>query len=171
MAINGAATIINGLGGAVSAFGPELGDYHIVVNEIAVSESKNSKRPSLELELFVKDDPNHAAREGKKLMRVFIALPFPGTDDDEKLKVMKGMVKRRWFDGLGIKWPEEGTAFDARKFQGKAGWVRVANGKDKDGQPRPEVVAVALTAQGLGTPKAGKSETVDTGKGGARARR
>ena len=159
MAIEGAPQIL--IGGAVST-GPAKGDYHIIVSDASLGTSSTS-RPNLQLELTVKDDPNHTAKEGKKLTRMFQSLPQDG-DDEEKVKTMQGMLKRLVYDGFGVKWPAEPKPIDPRIFLGKTAFVRL---DQKPGDDRTNVVAVAHALDKLpvrkGTPTGpvnGKNGTV-----------
>lgn len=166
MAIEG-APVIN-IGGAVST-GPEAGDYHILVTDAALGKSK-SERPNLQLELTVKDDPNHAAKEGKKLTKMFQSLP-QDSDDEDKRKVMQGMLKRLVYDGFGVKWPTEPKALDPRIFVGKKAWIRLAKKKNEQtGEDRSEVVAVALTQDKLPASKGAQTGPVDGKAAGSRRR-
>ena len=145
MAIEGAPTI--NVGGAVSN-GAEPGDYHVIISDAALGTSKTG-RPNLQLELTVKDDPNHVAKEGKKLTKMFQSLA-QASDDEDKVKTMNGMLKRMVFDGLGVKWPTEPKPLDPRVFAGKKAWVRLDRKKNEQtGEDRSEVIAIALTADKL----------------------
>jgi len=136
------------VGGAVST-GPAPGDYHVIIEDAAVGTS-TSGRGSLNFDLVVKDDPNHAAKEGKKLTKMFNSLADPAQDDEEKQKVMNGILKRQVYDGFGIKWPTEKKALDHRQFIGKTAWIRLAPRLNpKNGETRTQVVAVAQTADKL----------------------
>lgn len=169
MAITGAPQIL--VGGAVSN-GPALGDYHIIVSDAQLGESKTSGRGQLVLELTVKDDPNNPSKEGKKLTKMFQSLPAEG-DDPEKVKQMQGMLKRLVYDGFGVKWPAEPKPIDPRIFVGKPAWIRLDNRKNNQtGEERSQVVAVAQAQDKLPV-RRGETGNVakPAGRGGASARR
>lgn len=162
MAIEGAPQIL--VGGAVST-GPASGDYHVICSDAATGISSTG-RPNLQLELTVKNDDNHAAKNGKKLTRMFQSLPGSG-DDDEKVKQILGMVKRLAYDGFGVKWPAEPKPIDPRIFVGKTAFVRLAQ---KPGDDRTNVVAVAASLEKLPVMKGAEAKPVN-GNGSVKAPR
>ena len=165
MAIEGAPSI--NIGGAVST-GPEPGDYSVLITDAAVGASSTG-RPNLQLEFTVKDDPNHVAKNGKKLTKMFQSLP-QGSDDEEKVKTMQGMLKRLVYDGLGVKWPTEPKPLDPRQFAGKKCWVRLAKKKQEGRDERTEVVAIALTQDKLPLLKGAPAGSPNGTKEGSRRR-
>ncbi len=157
------------VGGAVST-GPASGDYHVIIEDASLGSS-SSGRGSLNFDLVVKDDPNHPAKEGKKLTKMFNSLADPKTDDEEKIKVMNGILKRQVYDGFGIKWPTDKKALDARQFIGKTAWIRLApRTNPKTGEARTQVTAVAQTADKLPVNKTTGEPAADL-KAGGRSRR
>lgn len=146
-------------GGPVST-GPAPGDYHVVIQD-AQNGVSGSGRPSLNFDLVVKDDPNHPAKNGKKLTKMFNSLgSAEHGDDEDKLKMMAGILKRQVYDGFSVPWPKERKPIDPRIFIGKEAWVRLATQKNpKTGEDRSQVVAVAQTLDKLpvsrGTPTSG----------------
>ena len=156
-------------GGPVST-GPTEGDYHVVIADASLGTSSKG-RPQLVLDLIVKDDPNHASREGKRLMKHFQSLADPAQDDEEKVKVMNGMFKRLLFEGFGLKWATENKALDARMFVSKTAWVRIAKKLNpQNGEERAQVVAAALTPDKLPVNKS-TTEPANGKAIGARSRR
>lgn len=165
MAIEG-APVIN-IGGAVST-GPEPGDYAVIISDAAIGKS-GTGRPNLQLEFTGKDDPNHPAKDGKKVTKMFQSLADV-SDDADKVKTMNGMLKRLVFDGLGVKWPAEPKPLDPRVFAGKKCWIRLEKKKQEGRDERTEVVAIALTQDKLPVKK-GAPTTNGTGTNGASRRR
>lgn len=163
MAIEGAPQIL--VGGAVNS-GPVEGDYHVIVSEASIGTSKTG-RPNLQLELTVKDDQDHVAKNGKKLTRMFQSLPQPG-DDGEKVKDMQGFLKRIVYSGLGIKWPTEGKPLDPRIFVGKTAYARLAKKTPTD--EFANIVAMAPTREALPVKKGIPTGPV-AGNGAAKASR
>ena len=136
------------IGGAVST-GPASGDYHVIIEDAQLGTSSKG-RGSLNFDLVVRDDPNHQAKEGKKLTKMFNSLADSKTDDEDKMKMMNGILKRQVFDGFGVKWPTEPKALDPRIFVGKTAWIRLAPKKNPNtGEERTQVVAVAQTPDKL----------------------
>ena len=171
MAINGAPDAIF-LGGSYST-GPAEGVYHTVVHEATQGESKSSSRPQLVITFFGKDDPDHPAKQGKKVTTMYQSLPMDG-DDKEKADIMRGMVKRLVFDGLGLKWSPEPKAFDVRSIVSKECWILIGPRKDdRDGSIKNQVVAIAQSKDKLpklkGAPTTPPAGGVSRRRGGAGA--
>lgn len=152
MAITGASDAVL-VGGEVSS-GPAKGDYRVEVTDAKLGESKDKTRKMLLLTLTVKDDPNHSAKNGKKLTTWRQPLPAPGKDDADKLKTMQGILKRSVYEGLGVKWPETAKALDPRIFMNKVAFVRIDDRTGSDGKTRTDVVACAVSADKLPAPRA-----------------
>lgn len=164
-----AAFVVGGkVGGGVE------GDFHVIVQDARKGESAQKKTPMVELDLVVKDDPDHAAKEGKGILgsNPFKARwYFPRVDDPEDKKLQqRGIMKRQLYQGFGVKWPdEEGKKFDPRIFVGKMAWVRL---KTKEGEDFPQVSAVAVNKEDLpgGKKKATNGEAPAKPAGGGRRR-
>lgn len=142
-------------GGTYSS-GPSDGQYHVKVTDAQLGASSKGT-PQMVLEFTVANDPNHPAKEGKKLTKKFITLgPADPTAADaaEKMEKIKGMMKRFLFDGFGMKWPESDKPQDPRDWVGKSVWVQVAKVAGRDG-PRADIVAIAQTQEGLPVVKGG----------------
>jgi hypothetical protein len=164
------------VGGSYST-GPAHGQYHCVVNDAAITESRTG-RPMATLKLVVKDDPNHQSKESKGLGRdIRQSLPMD-SDDPEKVGVMKGMVKRMLYDGFDMPWPDEAMPLDKfkaeiRKWVGKQCWVNIGDTKQADGTMGPGVTDVAITQEKLPVRAARKNGTPAPASpaGGRKARR
>lgn len=168
------------IGGAFSSGGPQKGAYHVKVSDAQVCEAKEvkeeegrtQKRLGYALQFDVYDDPNHPAKNGKKLTKEQFWLP-DAEDDDDKRKTMNGMLKRGPFDGLGVRWPEKEEEFDPRDFIGKTGYVLVDEQEDKrDNSMRTRVVAIRQDPSKLPKLKEAKAAAggkSDEKKGGAAA--
>lgn len=133
-------------GGEVSSFSIEDGNYHVKVEDAGNGQSDNTQRGHTWAQLVVHNDPNHAAREGKKLMKMFVNFPMPD-DPEDKAKIMRGFRKRLIYDGFGFDWPKktETKPFDPRKLIGREAWVQIRT--DKDG--KSNVYAVAQDIENL----------------------
>jgi hypothetical protein len=153
------------MGGTYGAGGPAKGQYHCIVNDAQITEAKTG-RLQLVTEFFVRDDPNHPAKQNKKLTKWWQCFPMPD-DDAEKAKNMRGMWKRLVYDGFGMKWPDSEKPFDPRVLIGKTAWVLMGDTKGADGQPRVGVVAVAQTQEGLPLPKNGATDMAAAAVAGA----
>ena len=144
MAINGAPAALL-VGGAVAS-GPAAGIYHIKVADAATGESNNdNKTPYLELQFEVHEDPDNAAKEGKKLVKQRYYLGGE-KHDEEKKKVMLGMMKRGPYAGFNIPWPKEAKKLDARIFVGKTAWV-LLGAKKKQNETDDDYMEVKRIAQ------------------------
>lgn len=153
------------VGGKYST-GPSDGQYHIKVTDAQISQSSKGT-PQMVLELTITNDPEHAAKEGKKLTKMFQTLsPADPTaaDAGEKQEQINGMLKRLLFDGFGLKWPDKSEALDPRDWQGKTAWVMMQKKTRQNGESRAEVVAIAQNKDGLPVPKG-----VPTGNGNGTA--
>lgn len=151
--------VVMKVGGAVST-GPQAGIYHVQVTEATLGTSKQKGTPYIELTFSVKDDPDHASREGKKLMNQ--RFYGPGEHHDEATALtMQGMLKRGIFRGFNVPWPKEGVNLDARKFVGKTAWVLVAQEKKPQdpNEPRMEVQRIAQEKSALESAKKADEET------------
>lgn len=140
--------------------GPELGDYHVIVSDASLGETNKKDRKQLVLELTVFNDPKHTAMEGKKLTKMWQSFPC-AADDEQKRKVMLGIIRRQVYEGFGKPWPKESKAFDPRIFLGCEAWVRLGERTDKEGKKRQQVTHVVQKLENLpkgnGVP-AGKTE-------------
>lgn len=161
MAITGAPSF--GGGGSFSAGGPEKGQYHCIVADATTGESKNG-RPKLTLVFNVHNDPNHPAKQGKKLTTMFQYATMD-TDEKDKADVMKGMLKRLVYDPFGLPWGAEFKPLDTRKLVGKEVWVLIGDNKQADGTLRNGVVALSATQEGLPLPKAAVIASTTNAKG------
>lgn len=139
------------LGGAVADFSTAKGNYHVEVLDASYGESKTG-RAQLILQLVYKNDPNHPASEGKKLTRIYQSMPAEG-DDADKVKMMKGIIKRMIFDGFGLKWSTDEKPFDPRVLVGKQAWVQVGDTKKADGTASTGITHVAQTLETLPIPR------------------
>ena len=150
--ITGAPASAMAVGGAVYD-GPPKGVYHVIVNESAIGKpSAKTGRIPLELHLFVKDDPKHPEKEGKKLEKYRQWLPMNSDDVDLK-GTMNGMLKRQVYEAFGTDWLKAETdALDPRIFTGKTCYVLVDDCKQADGSFRTGVTHMAGTLEKL--PKA-----------------
>lgn len=168
MGISGAPAALK-VGGATSS-GPAPGIYRVKVVDASTGASSQKGTPFLALEFHVHKDPEHAAKEGKKLITQ--RFYFPGDDADaEKVKSMRGMLKRNLYGGFGLPWPKEEKALDTRVFVGKEVFVslgfpsKVEEGEDA----RVEVRRIALDRADL-EPKGEKSTEAAAEKPAARPR-
>ncbi len=152
------------MGGDFSSATTAKGVYRVKVEDASIAEASTG-RPQITMQLVVSKDPNHAAKEGKKLTKIFQSLPT-GEDDADKRLMMKGMIKRMLFDGFAIPWPKEEKPLDPRKWVGKEAWVLIGDRKGKNGEMQTGVVAVAQEADKLPAVKT----DVSTGTGGETAK-
>lgn len=160
-----AATVQVKFGGEFSN-GPAKGQYHVIVSDAQIGAAKSSGRPNITLDIFVKNDPGHPNKEGKRLQKLFQSLPME-SDDADKRKSMRGMVKRLCYDGFGVEYPTEEKDLDPRVWIGKTAWVLVGDQKDQSGQLRTGIVAVAQKQEQLPLPK-GATSTIPPKNGGRR---
>ena len=117
--------------------------YHVIVNESSLGTAQKTGRPFTALDLFGKDDPNNPAKNGKRITKQRVYGTMVG-DDKEKADTMKGMAKRTFCDGYGMKWPAEEKALDPRQLVGKSAWILIGPKKNEEtGEIRNEVLAVA----------------------------
>lgn len=154
MAITGAPEAMM-VGGAVNSGGPAAGIYRIVVADASTGMSKGDEakgklpRHYIELEFHGKGDPDHPAKDGKKVTKQ----KYYGTasnDDAEKRKDMLGMLKQRLYNPFNVKWPSAGAAVDARIFVKKEAFIVIAPGKaNEEGETRNEVQAIAQKKEKL----------------------
>ena len=154
MAITGAPEVMM-VGGAVNSGGPPAGIYRIIVADASTGMSKGDEakgkapRHYIELEFHGKGDPDHPAKDGKKVTKQ----KFYGTasnDDAEKRKDMLGMLKNRLYVPFNVKWPAAGAAVDARIFVKKEAFIVIAPGKpNEEGETRNEVQAIAVKREKL----------------------
>lgn len=135
------------MGGEFTNPGVAKGVYRVKVEDASLGEAKSGRHQFI-AQLVVSNDPNHAAKEGKKLTKLYQSLPT-GEDDADKKLMMKGIIKRMLFDGFGIPWPKEDKPFDPRKWVGKEAWVLVGDQKRADGSMGTGVVAIATEADKL----------------------
>lgn len=145
------------VGGATNSGGPAPGIYKVIVADASVGMTKGDEaagkapRHFIELEFHGKGDKDHPAKDGKKVTKQ----RFYGTassDDAEKKKDMLGMLRRRVYDGLGVKWPTgEAKAVDTRIFTKKECFIVIAPGKEnpETNETRNEVQAIALDKKKL----------------------
>lgn len=138
------------VGGATSS-GPAPGIYHVKVTDVQTGTSSKKGTPFVGLELTVHKDPDHAAKEGKKLTVARFYFPHPDETDADKVKQVKGMLKRNLYLGFGIQWPKEEKALDVRQFSGKEAWVQMDfPSKSEEGEDaRCEVRRIAQKREDL----------------------
>jgi len=144
------------VGGAVNTGGPAPGIYRVIVADAGIGITDGNEaagkapRHYVELEFHGKGDPDHPAKDGKKItkQRFYGA---SSADDREKQKNMLGMLKRRVYDGLGVKWPTGESKLDARIFSKKEAFIAIAPSKEnpETGECRNEVQAIALKKEKL----------------------
>lgn len=158
MAIVGAPESMIAVGGFTSQ-GPTKGIYKCIVNESALGKpSVKTGRVPLVLDLFVKGDPNHPEKEGKRLEKYRQWLPM-NSDDKEKKALMNGMLRRQIFDAFEIPWlKDEKNNLDARIFTGKTIYVLVGDVKAEDGSFRNGITHLAPTLEKLPQPKVTDAE-------------
>lgn len=150
-------------GGEYSTYSLDKGNYRCKVTDASYGEAKTG-RQQLILDLTVEGDPNHPAKEGKRLTRHYQSVVMPASDDADKIKTLKGFWKRMISDGFALKWdPLNAKPFDPRTLIGKIVFVQIGNTKRADGSPAQGVVALAPTADKLPAVK------IDTGTGAAAA--
>lgn len=149
MTISGAPAALK-VGGATSS-GPAPGIYHVKVTDVTVGASSQKGTPYVGLELTVFKDPDHAAKEGKKLTVARFYFPHPDETDADKVKQTKGMLKRNLYGGFDIPWPKEEKAVDTRLFSGKEAWVLMGYpSKTEEGEDaRCEVRRIAQKREDL----------------------
>ena len=153
MAIAGAPESTIAVGGLTSQ-GPTKGVYKVIVNDSSLGKPAKTGRIPLVLDFYVKGDPNHPEKEGKRLEKYKQWLPM-ASDDKEKKAQMNGMLDRQVFKAFELPWlKEEKASFDARLFVGKTCFVLVADVKQADGSFRNGVSALASTPEKLPQPKA-----------------
>lgn len=169
------------LGGAYSGGGPPIGVYHTKVVDAQPTIS-DTKRMGVKVKFEVFEDPQHPAKNGKPLSTETWWLPKPppegqeaGPDDDDedKVKLMRGMFKRALFDGFKIDWPKDPNApLEPRKWVNRKCYVLVDETQDKrDGSVRNRIVAITQDPKDLPKPKkqraagGGSGESAD-GEGG-----
>ncbi len=176
MGISGAAQEAMMWGGATSNGGAATGVYGAVVTEAALGMSKglvekNDKgeevivkhpRPYIELEFAGKNDPDHPAKNGKKITKQKFYGPT-ASDDADKKKLMAGMLKRSLGDGFGIKWATDGKPLDPRIFIKKECFLAIGPGKENEEtkETRQEILAIAPTKKQLPKKFLDKATTED----------
>lgn len=166
MAITGAEDAIV-VGGDYSLGGTADGDYRVKVNSVGIGTASTGTK-QLTMEFFGKGDPDHPAKEGKFVFKMYQSLPSE-KQDAEKRKQTQGFLKRLVYDGFGFDWPKTGKKFDARMFADKECWIRI---KKREGKDRPEIVAIALERDNLPATKgaAGTTNAKEANAGATRRR-
>ncbi len=156
MSIQGAPKAVL-LGGKTSN-GVAAGIYRVKITDASLDFTKGGEvkgkdgkmvkkdpRPYVKLELTGCKDPDHPAKEGKKVLTAKVYLPSE-FDDQEKTEMMAGMAKRSWWKPLELKWPTEAKPLDPRIFVGKELFAkviqRVSDGADSE-DAYPEVAAIS----------------------------
>jgi len=130
MAIAGAPAALK-VGGAV-ATGPAPGIYRVKVTDASVGASSQKGTPFMQLDLTVHKDEHNPSREGKVLTKARFYLAHPDEADAEKVKTMKGMMKRGPFAGFNVPWPKDEKNLDVRQFIGKEAFVLLAPEKKRN---------------------------------------
>lgn len=133
-----------------SGFHIDAGNYHVKVKDASNGETKSGDRGRLNIELMYFNDPNHAAKEGKTLIKTGQNYASPNDDADKK-KMMNGFLKRLIFDGFGLEWPKAGKAFDPRLLVGREAWVQIRPQGADAGEfaGSPQLYAVAQNVEDL----------------------
>lgn len=144
--------------GGTTSSGPTPGIYRVKVAEVNTGTSKKKGTPFIELDLHGCKDPDHPAKEGKRIIKHQIYLPHPDlmkqaaegdTEAIEKVQQLNGMTKRA-FKGYGVAFPKESKKFEPRQFMNKEVFIELAKGKaNDDGDSRTEVSRVADKRESL----------------------
>lgn len=130
MAIAGAPAALK-VGGAV-ATGPAPGIYRVKVGDASTGASSQKGTPFLQLDLTVHKDEHNPSREGKLLTKARFYLAKDDEEDAEKVKTMKGMMKRGPYAGFNVPWPKDEKNLDVRQFVGKEAFVLLAPEKKRN---------------------------------------